>query len=131
MAAQALVGNTRTGGAVPPLQGQDGLDAKVGEVIEDLVGGVGVVVAAHSGVVPSEHVVGAAQVLADEGMKDRFAGSGVAHIPQQGGSMVDVFLEKPGVPQFLVGQDDGLVDVVPGFLLPYHRADQNSVGFSS
>src|SRR5688572_5249261 len=66
--------------AVEPLESQHRFDADVGDLLEDAMGGVGVVVLPHAGMVPTEHVVCAPEVLADEGVEDRLPGPGVAHV---------------------------------------------------
>ena len=78
--------------------------------------------------VSPEHVMRASQVLPHQGVEHRLARPGVAHVPQQRGGAVDVLPEEAVGTQVLVGQHDGLVDVVALFFLADDRADQHAVG---
>ena len=127
VAAEPLVAGPAAG-AVEPLQGQHRFDADVGDLLEDAVGGVGVVVLPDAGVVPPEHVVGAAEVLADEGVEDGLPGPGVAHVPQQDRRLVHVGQEVARLPQHVLAEDHGLVDRVAHLLLADDGADQHAVG---
>ena len=128
MAADALVGHAAAGGAVPPFQRQHRSDAQIGQFGKDFVGGVAVVIIAHAGVVAAKHMVRAAQVLADDGVKDGLPRPGVAHIPQQRRGAVNIRAKEPLLPQVFVRQDDSLVNVIAHFLFADDGADQHPVG---
>ncbi len=92
------------------------------------MGGIGIVIAAYSGVVATEHMVSTPQVLTYQGMKNRLSRPGIPHIPHQGRGQVSFLPEEPGLPQQVMGQDDGLINVIAGLLLADDRADQDGVG---
>ena len=129
VAAKPLVSHAFAHRAVPPFQRQHRLDAQVGQLVENLVGGVGAVVVPNPGVVAPEHVVGAAHILPHQCVEHRLSGPRVPHVPHQRGRLVYVGPYEPAFPQLVVAQDYGLVDVVARFLFADNCADEDSLRF--
>src|SRR6266849_10427114 len=103
-----------TGRAVEGVLEAEDLDAQLagGVLVEDAVRRVCVVVAADSGVVPTDDEMSAAVVAPDDGVEDRLLGTRVAHPRRVGGEQDSVRRVIPAQQLLVAAHANGSRDVV-------------------